>query len=227
MAHKIDADHHFHGAENGLLNRVVEACISGLVCADGLRQGQHAGMFAAAIVVRAVRAAEIADLVDHCFLVGGPMAATGQASGVQIESGEKAFDGGNMVRLPVVTAADQRKLGRGQALSAVECFPCFGKGDGLKRFHRRAGKDRPLDISQPDQHRAVRITQGNIDGMAAFLGAGTQYGDVKGTVRNAGELESGNGHDAHAESVQEGSGRPSPARRLNCPLLSLEKDWSG
>ena len=143
------------------------------------------------------------------------MAATGQASGIQIESGEKAFDGGNMVRLPVVTAADQRKLGRGQALSAVECFPCVGKGDGLKRFHRRAGKDRPFDISKPDQHRAVRITQGNIDGMAAFLGARTQHRDVEGAVRMIWELDPWDGHDVSARAVLECSHTLTPTDAKN------------
>ena len=76
---------------------------------------------------------------------------------IQIKSGEKGLDRGDMFRLTVMAAADQREFSHGRTLAGVKRVPRLGKRDGLKRLHRRAGKDRSLDIPQTNQHIAVGI----------------------------------------------------------------------
>ena len=213
VAHHIDADHHFHDAKDGLLYRVGEVRISGLAGADGLRQGQHAGVLAAAVIVDAFGAFKAPDLIDHRLLVGGPVTAAGQERCIETEPGEQPFHGIDMFRLAVVAATDESKLGRGRAPVNVKRVPRLGKSDRLEGLHRRSGENRAFDIAKTKQHRAVRVAQGNIDGMAAFLGARAQYRDVERAVRMIWELDPWDGHDASARAVPECSHGLSPVSR--------------
>ena len=194
MRHQIDTDHGFQRAENGLLDGVGQRRIALRVVAEAARQNQHAGMFAAAIVVDTAGRVDCAGLGDHGRLVARPLRPAGQQLDRKLEPVQQPPDGIDMFRLAVMAGADQRHFGRHQALCLVDPLPRFRQRDGLKRFHRGTRKNETLDIAKPDKNRAVGVTQRDIDGVTAFLGTAACHRDMKRVIRDQGKGNAGNGH---------------------------------
>ncbi len=160
----LRAGHLFQRGAHGLLHGMAGLHIADRVLVEAAGEADETGMLAGAVVVERGRLEPGLGDGAGGSLVHRPMRAAFEAIWRRALPSEHAEGGLGMVRLAGMRGDGERDLGLGQAVMVGGA--ALQQRQGLDRLHRRARKDRAVDIAEREHHAAIGIDDDHGTAMA-------------------------------------------------------------